>query len=219
MGDFIKRNAGDISDPHVLAGINPQLDRIESDLYSTFTTERSASLKRDALSNAGANVMDTIDEGEASGIDRVALWDKIKEQRLDALQRNGTAEVDEYFVDAILTQAEESGDTELLGLLDNPWEDGGNAISSDPDVRKKVLSAQRRIESHMAAQATAMREAEEREDKKRHNALMDATFTKINEDPTYIVPEETIRELSRRVPEFRTKLAKYRRDIVDAKTI
>lgn len=219
LGDFYKRNVGDISDPHVLAGINPQLDRIESDLYSTFTTERSSSLKHDALSAAGANVMDTIDESEDAGIDRVALWGKIKEQRSEALLRNSTGEVDAYFVDAILTQAEEAGDEELLGLLDNPWDEGGKAVSSDPEVRKKVLATQQRIESGMAAKATTMRQEEERKDKERHNALLDDTFTKINEDPSYIVPEETLKELSRRDPEFRTKLGKYRRDLEEGKTL
>ena len=223
VGGFLKERVGDINDPDMLAGLNPHIESIYQNGYQTFTTERSASLKQSALSTVGAGIMDEVDRAEkagkaSGGIDYEGLWGAINAQRDEALKRHTELEADPFFVDAIILQAEESNNEELLDLLDRQWPGKEHAISSDPDVRKKINAAKDRIESGLAAKATSDRQEEERQDKLRHNELVGEELRKMSEDPNYVVPEETLKVLSRRDPEFRSKLGEFRRKMADKST-
>jgi muramidase (phage lysozyme) len=220
VGGFLKERIGDINDPEVLAGLNPHIESIYQNGYSVFTEERSASLKKDALSIVGASVMDEVDRAEkagkaSGGIDYEGLWGAINAQRDEALKRHTELEADPFFVDSIILQAEVSNNEELLALLDRKWPGKDHAISSDPDVRKKINAAKDRITSGLAAAATSNREAEERREKALHNDTVAAELKKMADDPNYQVPEETLKVLGRRDPEFRTKIAGYRKQLAD----
>lgn len=220
VGKFLNERVGEVNDPEVLAGLNPHIESIYQNGYSVFTQERSASLKQSALSTVGAGIMDEVDRAEKAGkasgeIDYEGLWGAINAQRDEALKRHTELEADPFFVDAIILQAEESNNEDLLDLLDRKWAGRDHAISSDPDVRKKINAAKDRIESGLAAKATSNREEEERQDKARHNALVSDELRKMAEDPSYVVPEETLKTLGRRDPEFRTKIAGYRKQLAD----
>ncbi|KQU73033.1 hypothetical protein ASC75_05070 [Aminobacter sp. DSM 101952] len=218
--DFLKIRVGDITDPQVLAGLNPHIESIYQNGYSVFTQERGEAVKKGALATAGSVTMDTIDRAEqdgkaAGGIDYEGLWGSINAQRDEVLKRHTEAETDAMFVDSILLQAEESGNEELLDLLDRKWGGKDHAISSDPEVRTKVMASRYRIMSAQASKATYIRDQEERQEKVQHNTIVAEELRKMASDPNYQIPEETLKVLGRRDPEFRTKLAGYRKQMAD----
>jgi muramidase (phage lysozyme) len=219
LGDFLKERVAEVNDPDMLAGLNPWVDQIYDTAYSSYTTDRSKALKADYLGTVGAGVMDEIDRVQEAGeVDQDALWDSITEQRYEALKRHTEAETDPMFVDTILLQAEESMDEDLLDLLDRKWPGKEAAISSDPDIRKKINATRDRITAGLASQATEKRLAEERAEKKRETELKDKVIRSMAEDPTFVPDEADLREIGRTDPEFRTRLGNLRKEIQESGT-
>lgn len=219
VGQFLQENLGDSTDPEVLAGLNPHIEALQNEAYGQFTTDRSAAVKGGALSTSGAILTDNIERAEADGrasgqVDYEKLWADILPVREEALKRNLAADYDPVLVDAIILQAEEAGNEELLGLLEKTLPGQDHPISYDIKVREKRDAAIARIQSGQASKATTKAAAEDKADKDRHNALVAVELKKINDDPNYIVPEETLKDLSRRDPEFRTKLGGYRKSLI-----
>lgn len=219
VGKFLQTNLGDSTDPEVLAGLNPHIEALQNEAYGQFTTDRSAAVKGGALSTSGAILTDNIERAEADGrasgqVDYEKLWADILPVREEALKRNLAADYDPVLVDAIILQAEEAGNEELLGLLEKTLPGQDHPISYDIKVREKRDAAIARIQSGQASKATTKAAAEDKADKERHNALVATELAKINADPNYIVPEETLKDLSRRDPEFRTKLGGYRKSLI-----
>lgn len=175
-------------------------------------------MKGGALSTSGAILTDNIERAEADGrasgqVDYEKLWADILPVREEALKRNLAADYDPVLVDAIILQAEEAGNEGLLGLLEKTLPGQDHPISYDIKVREKRDAAIARIQSGQASKATTQAAAEDKADKERHNALVATELAKINADPDYIVPEETLKDLSRRDPEFRTKVGGYRKSM------
>lgn len=219
VGQFLSENVGDATDPEVLAGLNPHIEALSNEGYSQFTTDRAATIKKGALSTSGALITDTIEraeeEGRANGeVDYDALWASILPVREEALKRNNAAEYDDNLVESIILAAEESGSTDMLDLLERKLPGQDHPISYDVEVRKKRDAAVDRIRSGQAQMATTKAQAEEKQDKERHNSLVASELTKIHDDPNYVIPEETIKELSRRDPDFRTKVSGFRKAMV-----
>lgn len=217
--DFLRENVGETEDPEVLAGLNPHIEALLNEGYSVFGNDRAAAIKGGALATSGAILTDNIERAEAEGratgeIDYEGLWGNMLEVREEALKRNLAADYDPYFVDAILLQAEEAGSEELLGLLEKTLPGQQHPMSYDLKVREKRDATIARIQSRQASKATTEAAAEEKADKARHNDLVADTLKKINDDPNHQVSEETIKELSRRDPDFRTKLPEYRKKLM-----
>ncbi|WP_192255023.1 D-Ala-D-Ala carboxypeptidase family metallohydrolase [Mesorhizobium silamurunense] len=224
VGGFLKEHVGEDTDPEVLAGLNPHLEQIFSGGYANFTKDRADTVYGGALAAAGASMTDHISRagGDAraagSGIDYETLWGTLMGARDEALKRNLEKDVDGFLVDSVILQAEESSNEDLLTLLDRRLPGKEYAISSDVEVRKKIYAAREHIGSKLASAATTLAAQEEKEDKARHNALVAGELTKINADAKYQIPEDTLKEISKRDPEFRSKLPGYRRSILEGDT-
>ncbi|RWI06816.1 MAG: hypothetical protein EOQ89_03540 [Mesorhizobium sp.] len=221
VGTFLKEHVGEDTDPEVLAGLNPHLEKIFAGGYANFTKDRADAIYGGALAAHGASLTDHIEKAEGDaratgkGIDYETLWGTLMSERNEALKRNLEKDVDGFLVDSVILQAEESDNEDLLTLLDRKLPGKEYAISSDVEVRKKIDRAREHIASKLASKATTLAAQEEKEDKARHNALVAQELTKINQDPKYQIPEDTLKEISKRDPEFRTKLPGYRRSLIN----
>lgn len=224
VSGFLKDHVGPETDPEVLAGLNPHIEQIFQGGYANFTKDRSDAVYSGALATTGVSMTDHIGKAEGDaratgkGIDYETLWGTLMSERNEALKRNLEKDVDGYLVDSVILQAEESSNEDLLTLLDRKLPGKEYAMSSDPEIRKKVYAAREHIASKLASAATTQAAAEEKEDKARHNALVAGELTKINADPKYKIPEDTLKEISKRDPEFRSKLPGYRRNILEGDT-
>lgn len=225
VSGFLKEQVGPETDPEVLAGLNPHIEEIFQGGYANFTKDRSDAVYSGALATTGASMTDHIGKAEGDaratgkGIDYETLWGTLMSERNEALKRNLEKDVDGYLVDSVILQAEESSNEDLLTLLDRKLPGKEYAMSSDPEVRKKVYAAREHIASKLASAATTLAAQEEKEDKARHNALVAGELTKINADPKYQIPEDTLKEISKRDPEFRSKLPGYRRNLIGDGTV
>lgn len=219
VGSFLKDNIAGETDPDVLAGLNPHIEALHNEAYTQFTTDRASAVKGGALSAAGASLTDHIERAEADGratgkVDYDGLWTTMLAERGEALKRNLAADYDPFFVDAILLQAEEAGNEDVLGLLEKTLPGQEHPMSYDLKVREKRDATIARIQSGQASKATTKAAADEKADKENHNALAAGELKKIHDDPNYVIPEETIKELTRRDPEFRTKLTGWRKALI-----
>ncbi|RWB64374.1 MAG: hypothetical protein EOQ48_01785 [Mesorhizobium sp.] len=219
VGTFLKEHVGEDTDPEVLAGLNPHLEQIFSGGYANFTKDRADTVYGGALAATGASMTDHISkaggDARATGrdIDYEALWGTLMSERNEALKRNLEKDVDGFMVDSIILQAEQTSNEDLLTLLDRKLPGKEHAMSSDVEVSKKVYAAREHIASKMASAATTLAVQQEKEDKARHNSLVAGELTKIDKDPNYQIPEDTLKEISKRDPEFRSKLPGYRRNL------
>ncbi|AZO09715.1 hypothetical protein EJ074_11835 [Mesorhizobium sp. M3A.F.Ca.ET.080.04.2.1] len=219
VGTFLKEHVGEDTDPEVLAGLNPHLEQIFSGGYANFTKDRADTVYGGALAATGASMTDHISKAggaaRATGkdIDYEALWGTLMSERNEALKRNLEKDVDGFMVDSIILQAEQTSNEDLLTLLDRKLPGKEYAMSSDVEVSRKVYAAREHITSKLASAATTLAAQEEKEDKSRHNALVAGELTKIDKDPNYQIPEGTLKEISKRDPEFRSKLPGYRRNL------
>ncbi|UDF29949.1 UNVERIFIED_ORG: M15 family metallopeptidase [Roseateles sp. XES5] len=222
VSGWMTQNIGQEQDPNILAGLAPHLDRIASGGYDTFNQERAASLRSKAQATSGAIVTDTLMRGAEAGrvegsVDYDGLWTGLMSQREEAVSKGERGEdFDKLMVDSIILQAEESGDSDMLKLLDRATSGSDLPMAKNPEVREKRMRALERIGNKQASMATDQAQLAEKQDKRRHeDKLAEAVLILSNGED---VPEETIRELSRRDGEIRYKLAKYKKEYGDLDT-
>nr|WP_295467353.1 hypothetical protein [Mesorhizobium sp.] len=135
-------------------------------------------------------------------------------ERAEATKRINPGDYDPMMVDSIILQAEESMDEDILDLLDRKLPGSEFPLSHDPAVREKKLKSIDRIQSGLASAATTKAAAEEKADKQRHNGIVADVYRQLSVDPNYVVPEETLTQISRRDPDFRGKLKSIREGFV-----
>ncbi|UIY29184.1 hypothetical protein LZK73_21870 [Neorhizobium galegae] len=217
VSDWMTKNVGEEQDPHVLSGLAPHLDQIATSGYETFNRDRAAALKSKSQATSGAILTDTIsrsqDAAKADGaVDYDGLWANLMTQREEAISKGERGEdFDKLIVDSVILQAEESGSKAMLDILDRKLPGHDLPMSANPEFREKRNRAIDRITNKQASEATDIAQAKEKLEKQRHEAkLAEAVFALSNGED---VPEETIRELSRRDGEIRYKLAKYKKGI------
>lgn len=221
LGNFLKANLAEDEDPYVLAGLNPHVDQLLTEGYSQFNKERADTVYGGALATQGALITNDITRAEEDGkvrdggTDYEALWGSIVDRRTEALTK-GTLEkdYDAFLVDSILLEADRSGNEDLLKLLDRTLPGSDHAISSEVEVRKKITDTEDRMASAAARKVTSDATEQERQDKARHNELVAGVIRDLAKDPRAVVPEDAIKEIERRDPDFRTKLKGYRENLV-----
>ncbi|MGO4833693.1 hypothetical protein AB4144_15615, partial [Rhizobiaceae sp. 2RAB30] len=219
---FLRTNVGEDADPQVLSGLNPHIDALLNEGYGKFTTDRGNAVYDDALSTSGALVNDTVERAEADSratgqdIDQNALWDQMMALRSAGIKKVQEADYDQYMVDAIIQQAEESGNPALLGLLERTLPGQAHPMSYDVKVREKRDASLARIENHQASKATAEATAREKAEKVIQQDNWAKVVKIIAENPNAPIPEELITELSRREGGARAQIAAYRKQFSDA---
>ncbi|CAH2405258.1 hypothetical protein [Mesorhizobium ventifaucium] len=220
VGEFLKSNVGEATDPEVLAGLNPHINQMLDNNQARFTKDRADAVYSGALAAHGASTTDHIERAEEASrstgaeIDYEGLWGTLMAERDTALTKNLAKDVDSFLVDSIILQATESGNEELLTLLSRKLPGQDRPMDYDLEVRTKRLKAMDAIQTNLAQTATAKAAAAEKADKQRHNALVSDVLRKVHEDPNFQVPEETLKALSKRDPEFRSKLPSFRKQMV-----
>jgi muramidase (phage lysozyme) len=219
---FIRENVAEDVDPQILAGLNPHIDDLFTEGYGAFTSDRADKVYSESVANSGALIHDTVERVEAESratgedIDKDALWNSIMENRAEATKRVLEKDYDAYMVEAIIQQAEESGNPDLLGLLEKTLPGEKHPLSYDVKVREKRDAALARIENAQASKATTEYTIREREEKKLQEDNWSKVVRIIAEDPNAEVPEELIQQLSRREGDARAKIANYRKQFSDA---
>ncbi|WP_337181322.1 hypothetical protein, partial [Shinella sp.] len=223
VAGWMTQNVGDEQDPYILEGLAPHLDRIATGGYDTFNQERASALHSKAQATSGAIVTDTLmrgaEEGRAEGsVDYDGLWTGLMSQREEAISKGERGEdFDKLMVDSIILQAEESGDSDMLKLLDRMTPGSELPMGRSPEVREKRMRALDRISNKQASMATDQAQLREKQEKQRHEELLAEAVLKLSSGEN--VPEETITELSRRDGEIRYKLAKYKKEYGDLDTV
>jgi len=223
VSGWMSQNVGQEQDPNVLEGLAPHLDRIATGGYDTFNQERAASLRSKAQSTSGAIMTDSLVRGAEAGrvegsVDYDGLWSGLMTQREEAISKGERGEdFDKLMVDSIILQAEESGDSDMLKLLDKVTPGSELPMGRNPEVREKRMRALDRISNKQASMATDQAQLREKQEKQRHEQLLSEAVLKLSSGED--VPEETITELSRRDGEIRYKLAKYKKEYGDLDTV
>lgn len=223
VSGWMSQNVGQEQDPNVLEGLAPHLDRIATGGYDTFNQERAASLRSKAQSTSGAIMTDSLVRGAEAGrvegsVDYDGLWSGLLAQREEAISKGERGEdFDKLMVDSIILQAEESGDSDMLKLLDKVTPGSELPMGRNPEVREKRMRALDRIGNKQASMATDQAQLREKQEKQRHEQLLSEAVLKLSNGED--VPEETITELSRRDGEIRYKLAKYKKEYGDLDTV
>lgn len=223
VSGWMTQNVGQEQDPNVLEGLAPHLDRIATGGYDTFNQERAASLRSKAQSTSGAIMTDSLMRGAEAGrvegsVDYDGLWSGLMTQREEAISKGERGEdFDKLMVDSIILQAEESGDSDMLKLLDKATPGSELPMGKSPEVREKRMRALDRISNKQASMATDQAQLREKQEKQRHEQLLSEAVLKLSNGED--VPEETITELSRRDGEIRYKLAKYKKEYGDLGTV
>lgn len=216
VSGWMTQNVGDEQDPQVLEGLAPHLDRIATGGYDTFNQDRANALRSKAQATSGAIMTDTLmrgaEEGRAEGsLDYDGLWSGLMAQREEAISKGERGEdFDKLMVDSIILQAQESASTDMLKLLDRTLPGAGLAMSKSPEVREKLMKVRELIGNRQAAIATDEAQLREKQDKQRHEEKLAEAVLLLSSGKD--VPEETIKELSRRDGEIRYKLAKYKKN-------
>ena len=216
-------NIGDEQDPNILEGLVPHIDKIVDGGYDAFSQDRANSLRSKAQATQGAIVTDSLirsaEAGRVEGsVDYDGLWSGLMTQRDEAISKGERGEdFDKLMVDSIILQAEESGDSDMLKLLDKVTPGSELPMGRNPEVREKRMRALDRISNKQASMATDQAQLREKQEKQRHEQLLSEAVLKLSSGED--VPEETITELSRRDGEIRYKLAKYKKEYGDLDTV
>lgn len=223
VSGWMTQNVGQEQDPSILEGLAPHLDNLASTGYQTFNQERAQALRSKAQATSGAIVTDTLmrgnDEAKAEGsVDFDGLWSSLMTQRQEAIDKGEKAEdFDKLMVDSIILQAEESGNAEMLNLLDRVAPGSELPMSRSPETREKRLRAVDRITNKLASRASDEATLREKQEKREHEeGLAQAVLTLSNGED---VPEELIQKLSRRDGEIRYKLEKYKKEYGELDTV
>jgi len=222
VGDWMKQNVGEDQDPYVLSGLAPHLDRIATGGYDTFNQDRANSLRKNAQNTSGALLVDTLGRGADAGkvtgsIDYDRLWSGMMAQREEAISKGEKAEdFDKLIADSVILQAEEDNNPDILRILDKTVPGGTSALSSNLEVREAKLRALERIENKQASEATDIAQTREKLEKRQHEELLSQAVLALSNGED--VPEDTIKQLSRRDGEIRYKLAKYKKEYDDLET-
>lgn len=223
VSGWMSQNVGQEQDPSILEGLAPHLDNLASTGYQTFNQERATALRSKAQATSGAIVTDTLmrgnDEGRAEGsVDYDGLWSNLMTQRQEAIDTGEKAEdFDKLMVDSIILQAEESGNAEMLNLLDRVAPGGELPMSRSPEIREKRLRAIDRITNKLASQATDDAQLREKQEKRDHEEGLAQAVLALSSGED--VPEELIQQLSRRDGEIRYKLTKYKKEYGELGTV
>ena len=222
VSGWMTQNVGQEQDPAILEGLAPHLDSLASTGYQTFNQDRASALKSKAQATSGAIVTDTLirthEAGRVEGsVDYDGLWSGLMTQREEAVSKGERGEdFDRLMVDSIILQAEETGDADMLKLLDRVPPGQELSIARNPEVREKRLRALDRIDNRLASRATDEAQLREKQEKRQHeDGLAMAVLALSNGEE---VPEELIQQLSRRDGEIRYKLAKYKKEYGDLET-
>lgn len=222
VSGWMTQNVGQEQDPSILEGLAPHLDNLASTGYQTFNQDRASALKSKAQATSGAIVTDTLirthEAGRVEGsVDYDDLWSGLMTQREEAVSKGERGEdFDSLMVDSIILQAEETGDADMLKLLDRVPPGQELSMARNPEVREKRLRALDRIDNRLASRATDEAQLREKQEKRQHeDGLAMAVLALSNGEE---VPEELIQQLSRRDGEIRYKLAKYRKEYGDLET-
>lgn len=223
LGDFLSRNVSTVDDPYVLEGLNPHVQQLYSDGYSTYSTERGNAAYNGAVSTQGAIASETIQGHETYGIssetgtDYEAMWGDLMTEREAALGSGiRKADYDKTLIETIVAEAKRTGNTELLMLLDKPLPGEEFAISSYPEYKKLRDQAIESIESDSRQAEIDGDRRQKKIDDARKNSIMVSISRALADDPHAEIPEEVIQELERYDPGARKAIFDTRKAVLDA---
>jgi muramidase (phage lysozyme)/uncharacterized protein YcbK (DUF882 family) len=223
LGDFLSRNVSGVDDPYVLEGLNPHVQQLYSDGYSTFSTERGNAAYKGAVSTQGAIASETIQGHETYGIssetgtDYEGMWGDLMTEREAALGSGIRKEdYDKTLIETIVAEAKRTGNTELLMLLDKPLPGEEFAISSYPEYKKLRDQAIESIESSSRQAEIDGDRRQKKIDEARKNSIMVGISRTLAADPNAEIPESVIQELERYDPGARKAIFDTRKAVLDA---
>ena len=218
LSQFIKDNAGSVTDVDVLRGLNPHIQQLSQDGYGKFSEDSANSVYQGALSTQGAVANHTIDEANTQGItnptglDVDALYNDLMKQRAEFIASGGRAEdYDKQMVEAITAKSVEHLDPKLLDLLDRTAPGSKIAFKDYPEFSAHKQSALDKLEQAAINQDSRQKAAQKVADEKRKNELTASVVTSIQTDPMQTIPEETIKELEIYNPGIRKDIAEMRK--------
>lgn len=222
VGGFVTRNVG-TDDPHVLAGLNPMVDSLFEESYSTFSKERADIVYNGSLDTTSALMVDGIQEGyktgegSESGTDYEAVWSGIMSRRQEAIDR-GTLpdDMDDKIVDTIILEATRTNDTELLQLLDKQLPGQSVNYSSVLKWRKKRDAAFDVIDTKQRAEVVAGDAAQKKVDKALDDKITREVSKALFSDTDTEIPEELITQWERVNPNARADIVDLRKKAAES---
>jgi hypothetical protein len=219
LGEFVANNIG-TDDVEVLKGLNPHIEALKSDAYSTFTQESAKSVYNGALNTRGAILGRTVDAANDIGLttkegtDYDAIWQDFMANREEALAAGTRAEdYDAQLVATITAKAVEHQDPQLLDLLDYSTDGSGIALKDFPTFGEARQDAINKLETIGRQQMLDQDRAQEKRDKAEEESITTAVVRALSGDPGTEIPEEMIQRLEKYNPKARTMIAEARKSL------
>ena len=219
VSDWMSQNVGDDQDGDVLRGLAPHLEALSTSGMDTFVQERDQKIKADANATTGARFADSAsrisDDAKSSGeIDGEGLWGNYLNIRKEAIDSGSREEdIDAAMVDAVILQAKENGDDDILDILDRKLPGKDYSLSSTPDIKSKIMAAKSEIATGQRQAITEGAAVREREEKAQQEEFWFAAIGHIQKGEA--VPEDLIQKMKRRDGDVEAKIVDYRKKFSD----
>lgn len=217
--DFVKEHVG-TTDPDVLAGLNPYVESLTQEAYGVYGRESDETVRRGNIRTRQNLINSSVDAaqkaGEASGkVDYDTLWQTIEAERNDAIATGASGEAfDLALIDSITTKAAESGDEDLLKLLDRKFEGNEQPLSAMQEAVEKRAQAENSMSTTRRQAIMDAEKAQEKAGKAEELALKGVITRKLAADPSADVSEE-MEAVLKYDPEYRLKLNEFRKSVQD----
>lgn len=198
MGDYIKQNLGQISDPDVLKGALPFVHSTSDALYSQNEKDRSDQLMQSSINTHIASTSMNVDNEmdvsltQSRAPDYNALWSSMMADRQAALASGIRADdYDKHMVDMIHSKSLEYMDPGILGMLKNKVP-GQTYSYDDIDGSKATQDTLDTMASRQATLDRAKAEAQAKQDKQNLQDLTGQVVQQLTKDPSAPIPQDII---------------------------
>lgn len=219
VGDFMTQNITS-DDPDILEGAMPYIENLTNRGYQLNTQERADGMYNGSLTAHIASSDQDVDlavmsgTAKGTGVDLGTTWEALMANRDAALSTGIRDEdYDKKLIDLVIAKAAETGESDLLKLLDNPVPGQTYTYATTDYGRDEITKAKSGIE-------VAKRTAEERQyqaDKRADEAMKDQleayAIDKLAADPNYAFDEAFLTEYSKYDPQARINVKEWGRKL------
>ena len=221
MSDFVSQNLT-TDDPDILDGALPYIEQLTNRGYSLNTQERADGLYAGSLDAHIASSDQDVDlammagTASGSGPDTSTLWEALMANRGAAVSTGIRDEdYDKKLIDLVIFKAQESGEEDLLKLLDNTVPGTSHTYATTQYGREQMAAAAQGIQVAKRQAEERAYTMEQRQDAAMKDQMEAFAIEKLAADPNYVFGEDFLTEYAKYDPQARINVRDWGRKLAE----